>query len=283
MVLMTELVNVEQARAWDGDEGEHWTEYEKEYNSVGHRLDPYLFEAARISPTHRVLDVGCGCGLSTREAARRAHAGAALGLDLSGRMIERARERTRLEGPANVSFEQADAQVYSFERRGFDVAISRFGAMFFADPVAAFTNVGGALRPGGRLALLSWQQLRDNDWLTFIRAALAAGRNLPEPPVGAPGPFGLADSDAIRRILAAAGFIQVSIEPVREPMRMGDEVDDAYDFVRGLGITRGLLSELDDTARAAALDRLRSALVAHQTPDGVLFDSSAWLVTAHRS
>ncbi len=281
-MLITELVNVEQARAWDGDEGEHWTEHEEEYNSVGRSQDRYLLGAARISPGDRVLDVGCGCGLSTREAARRAHSGAALGLDLSGRMIERAWERSRLEGLANVSFEQADAQVYSFERRDFDVAISRFGAMFFADPVAAFTNIGGALRPGGRLALLSWQQLRDNEWLTFIRAALAAGRNLPEPPAGAPGPFGLADPDAIRRILSASSFTQVSIEPVREPMRLGNEANDAYGFVRGLGITRGLLSDLDDTARANALDRLRSALVAHQTTDGVLFHSSAWLVTARR-
>ncbi|MDQ1537507.1 MAG: hypothetical protein QOE58_1900, partial [Actinomycetota bacterium] len=113
MVLMRSA-NVEQARAWDGDEGEHWTDREEEYNALGSRLDRYLFEAARILADDRVLDVGCGCGLSTREAARKARAGVALGLDLSGRMIEKARERSHVDDLDNVTFEQADAQVYVF-------------------------------------------------------------------------------------------------------------------------------------------------------------------------
>src|SRR5438067_900610 len=102
-------------------------------------------------------------------------------------MIARARERSRAERITNTRFEQADVQVYQFAGQTFDLAISRVGAMFCADPVAAFCNIGGALRPGGRLALLSWQELRKNQWLLALRAALAAGRTLPEPPAGAPG------------------------------------------------------------------------------------------------
>lgn len=274
--------NPEQVSAWDGDEGEHWTDYEDEYNAVVHRLDGYLLDAAHILPGDRVLDIGCGCGLTTRLAAGRAPSGHGLGLDLSSRMIDRARERSRLEGPHNVAFEQADVQIHSFEGQVFDVAISRFGAMFFTDPVAAFTNIGSAMRSGGRLALLSWQGLRDNEWLTSIRGALAAGRNLPDPPAGAPGPFGLADPEAVRRILTAADFQDVIVEAVKEPLRLGTEAADAFGFVSGLGITRGLLNDLDDAARSSALETLGAVLAAHQTAEGVLLDSSSWLVTAHR-
>ncbi|MEP6762119.1 MAG: FAD-binding protein, partial [Sporichthyaceae bacterium] len=145
-----------------------------------------MFEAARILADDHVLAVGCGCGLNTR-GRWPGRSGVALGLDLSGRMIERARKRNRLEGPANVTCEHADAPVHPFEGRTFDLVISRFGAMFFADSAAAFANIGGAMRSGGRLALLSWQELRENEWLTAIRAALAAGRSLAEPPAGALG------------------------------------------------------------------------------------------------
>jgi SAM-dependent methyltransferase len=182
----------------------------------------------------------------------------------------------------NVTFEQADAQVYVFADRVFDVVISRFGSMFFADPVTAFANIGDAMRSKGRLVLLTWQELRHNEWLTAIRGALAAGRSLPEPPAGAPGPFGLADPDAVRRTLTAAGFDDVTLDPVKEPLRLGADAADAFGFVSGLGITRGLLNDLGDAARGSVLDMLLAVLAAHETAEGVLFNSSAWLVTARR-
>jgi SAM-dependent methyltransferase len=207
----------------------------------------------------------------------------ALGVDLSERMIARARERGHAEGLTNVRFEQADAQVYSFEAQAFDLAISRFGVMFFGDPVAAFRNIGRALRPGGRLALLTWQELSKNEWLLALRGALAMGRTLPEPPAGAPGPFGLADADAVRRILAEAGFEAIALEDLNEPVYLGADAADAYTFVGSLGITGGLLEELDKNTRAQALEALRSTLAAHATAEGVWFDSRAWLITAQRA
>jgi SAM-dependent methyltransferase len=197
-------------------------------------------------------------------------------------MIACARERARAEGLANVSFEQADAQVYPFEAQAFDLAISRFGAMFFADPVAAFRNIGRALRPDGRLALLAWQELKQNEWLMTIRQALAMGRALPEPPIGAPGPFGLADPAAVRRILAAAGFEDVALDDVDEPMYFGADADDAFGFAQTTGPVKGLLDGLDQPTTARALEALRATLAAHETADGVLFGSRAWLITARR-
>jgi SAM-dependent methyltransferase len=282
MSTTTDTANVEQASAWDGDEGDHWTDHEDSYNAAVRRYDPHLFEAARIAPDDHVLDIGCGCGLSTRDAARIAVSGLALGVDLSARMIERARQHSRAEALTNARFERADAQVHPFDRRASDVVISRFGAMFFADPVAAFVNIGGAVRSGGRLALLSWQALRENEWLVAIREALAAGRTLPEPPAGAPGPFGLADPDGARRLLADAGFEDIALEAVSERLYLGADAERAFGFVSGLGITRGLLNDLDTAARTSTLEALMTTLAAHETAEGVLFHSSAWVVTAHR-
>ena len=135
-----------------------------------------------------MLDVGCGTGQTTRDAARAASAGSALGVDLSSRMLDHARRRATEEGVTNVTFAQADAQIHPFEPGAYDVAISRTAAMFFGDHVAAFSNIGRALRSGGRLVLVTWQPLPGNEWIREISGALAAGRDLPAPPPDAPAP-----------------------------------------------------------------------------------------------
>lgn len=278
----TNAPNTQQTTAWDGDEGEHWTQHQEHYDAAARRYNSHLLGAAHISAGEAVLDIGCGCGASTREAARRAVWGAVLGVDLSGRMIARARELSRAEGIDNTRFEQADAQVHRFDSEAFDVAVSRFGAMFFDDPVAAFTNIGRALRPGARLALLSWQELVKNRWVLALREALTAGRTLPQPPTGTPGPFGLAESGAVRRILADAGFDEIAFDDVKEPLELGSNGADAFTFVRGMGMTRGLLDGLDESTTTRALEQLRTVLNAHDTGSGVLLDSCALLVTARR-
>ena len=151
------LANVEMAKAWDGDEGNDWTEYADRYEASGRYISPHLDLGALVASRSRVLDVGCGTGRLTLDAARLASSGLAVGVDLSSRMIAYAGDRARAEGAANVTFLQADAQVHPFEPAAFDVAISVFGGMFFKDPVAAFANVHRALTEGGRLALLAWR------------------------------------------------------------------------------------------------------------------------------
>ena len=184
------------------------------------------------------------------------------------------------EGLTNVRFEQADAQVHPFPDGAFDLAISVFGAMFFADPVAAFLNVRRSLGGQGRLALLAWRDLAVNEWITSIRAALAAGRTLPTPPPGAPGPFGFAERDHVERVLTDAGFADVEFVEVDESMRIGVDADDAFSFAGSFGITRGLINDLDEAGKAAALATLKHTLVDHETDDGVVFRGAAWLITA---
>ena len=227
-----------------------------------------------------MLDIGCGSGRTTREAARIARAGSALGVDISAPAIERARELARVQGAHNVTFECADAQVHAFPLERFDLAMSRFGTMFFDDPCAAFANIGRALRPGGRLVMMVWQAHDDNEWEVAIRRSLAGPDGAPAVPSAAPGPFSLADPPVVNRILEGAGFAGVTITDVREPMYFGPDVAAAFDWVCGYASTRDVIGRLDSAAAARALGRLRKMLAAHLSGDGVWFDSRAWIVTA---
>jgi SAM-dependent methyltransferase len=277
---VVDALNAEQAEAWNGPEGEDWAARPDRYDAVSRRYDAPLLAAARLGATDRVLDVGCGAGISTRAAAEVARH--ATGIDLSALLLAEARRRSEAAGLTNTTFLQGDAQVHPFDAGAYDVVISRFGVMFFGDPVAAFTNIARSLRPGGRMAVLSWQGLAQNEWLTVLRGALAAGRSLPDPPSSGPGPFGLAEPDRVRRILTAAGFDEVDLADVREPECLGADAEDAFDFVSKLGLTRGLLGGLDEATRQAALDTLRERMRDHATPDGVLVGAAAWLITAVR-
>ena len=278
---MLTIANVEMAKAWD-EEGARWAEHAERYEAAAEGQWRALADSGLIASADAVLDIGCGTGKSTREAARLAPSGSALGVALSARMLERARELAAAEDVSNVAFLQADAQVHPFEAGSFDTAISVFGAMFFADPVAAFANVARALRPGAGLGILAWRDLGRNEWVTAVRAALAMGRELPEPPPGAPGPFQLVEADLVRHVLADAGFASVDLVSVDEPMRLGADAADAFAFVRTMGIVKGLTQDLDEPTRQQALENLHTVLAAHEAEGGVLLRSSAWLVTARR-
>ncbi len=195
-------------------------------------------------------------------------------------MLAVARSRAAQQGLTNVRFERADAQVHTFDSAAVDLVVSVFGAMFFDEPVAAFGNFRGALAPDGRLAMLVWRELARNEWVFAVREALAAGRQLQEPPRDAPGPFSFADRDRVRQILEAAGFRDVSFQAVDEPVDLGRDLDAAYAFVRDLGVTHGLLQDLDEQTALTALDELKEALSRRATPEGVLLGASSWLVTA---
>lgn len=250
-----------------------------DFDSELRRHDAVLRRAAGVGRRDHVLDVGCGTGSTTRHAARAATGGTALGVDVAAPAIERARALARAEGLANVTFEVGDAQVHALPRARFDVAISRFGTMFFADPVAAFTNLARALRPGGRLVMAVWQAAERNEWDVVLRERLGT-RGSPAP--GA-DPFSLADPGTVTRTLHAAGFGSVAFVDVHEPVHYGDDVETALDWVRGFTCTREALAGLTPDGAALAVERVRAALADHLGDDGVRFDSRAWVVTARRA
>jgi SAM-dependent methyltransferase len=209
-----------------------------------------------------------------------APAGSALGVDISELAIERARELAEAQGVRNVAFEQADAQVHRFPRERFDLAVSRFGTMFFADPVAAFANIGRALCPDGRLVMMVWQAHDRNEWSVAVRRALEGSAAVAS---AGPDPFSLADPPVVTGILEDAGFADVTFADVREPMYFGPDVATALEWIRGFAWTREVLDRLDSDAGARALGRLRVMLTEHRGAKGVRFNSRAWIVTARRS
>ena len=280
--LTATIANAEMARAWDGDEGEYWAREWQHYDRSARAYQIYLDDAAAIESSYRVLDIGCGNGVSTRIAASAADRGSALGIDLSTLMLERARALAAAEGITNAIFVRGDAQVHPFESNAFDVAISRFGAMFFADRAAAMSNIASVIKRGGRMVLISWQELGKNEWLQEIRAALSGGRDLPAPPAGAPGPFGCADADGMRDVLESAGFEDITFESLELPIWAGKDGEDAFRFISSTGAVRGMLQGLDEPEAASALIALRETMSAHDTGDGVVFGSAAWLITATR-
>ncbi|MGH3993897.1 MAG: class I SAM-dependent methyltransferase [Pseudonocardiaceae bacterium] len=251
-----------------------------DYDAELRRHNERFRAAADVRPHDRVLDIGCGTGQSTREAARTAVAGSALGVDISARMLDHARRLSDEEGLRNVAYLQADAQVHRFPRAHFDVCISRFGTMFFTDPVAAFTNIARALRPTARLVLLVWQNRERNEWSTEIHRALAGTAAPPPLPAAGQDPFSLADPSTTEGILAASGFGEICFADVHEPVYYGPDSATAYHTVLRLREPQDLLSTMDIEAADYARQRLRATHAAHDTGDGVYFDSRAWIITA---
>jgi SAM-dependent methyltransferase len=272
----------EQFEMWNGDEGRNWVTYQDAHDQMVGALTPHLLQAAAIAESDRVLDVGCGCGETTRLAAVRAASGRVLGVDLSAPMLEAASNKARRAGLGErVDFVQADAQTYPFEGASFDVLLSRFGVMFFADATTAFANLARAIRPGGRLAFLCWQAPLKNEWIATAGAALAT--YVPLPDLGGDngaGPFSLADPDRVRALLVSAGFSSIGIEPVLEPVVLGRTVNDAVGYVEDLGVVRSMMAGVNaDTVRHAMV-ALADALNPFVGPTGVCLGSAAWLVTA---
>jgi ubiquinone/menaquinone biosynthesis C-methylase UbiE len=252
------------------------------YDAELRRHNQILRQTCGVQLHDRVLDIGCGTGQTTRQAARAAQAGSALGVDISAPAIERARELAETEGLSNVFFEHADAQVHRFSQQRFDLAISRFGTMFFDDPAAAFANIRRALRPAGRLVMMVWQSQERNEWDIAIRQSLAG----PHGPVAAASAgadaFSLADPPTVKQILGAAGLTDITFTDVHEPVYYGPDVAAALDWVRGFTCTSQILRRLEPAAASRAVGRLRETLSAHLSDDGVWFSSRAWIITARR-
>ncbi|RJK94779.1 class I SAM-dependent methyltransferase [Vallicoccus soli] len=271
--------NRAQERTWDGDEGDYWARHADRFDrSVAGYHDGFL-AAAGVRPGDRVLDVGCGAGRTTLDAARAAGEGGAVGVDLSSRLLEVARRRARAEGVTGARFVRADAQVHPFAPEAHDLVVSRTGAMFFADPVAAFAGLARTTRPGGRLVLLVWRAAAENAWITQVAGALS-GVAAPPTAGTAPGPFSLADPRHVEAVLTAAGWSGVALEPRDAPLWFGEDAEDALRFL--LGLFGWQLDGRPAADREAAVDRLRASLVRHEGPRGVRYASAAWLCTARR-
>lgn len=275
--------NEQQQRAWNGDDGIFWAENADRFENNIADFQAALLAAADVRHTDHVLDVGCGTGGSSRDAARLSPSGRVLGVDLSRPMIRRAEELAAAAGLDNLEFLVADAQVHDFPSASFDLVMSRMAVMFFADPAAGLANLARALRADGRLAVMTWQAPMANEWISVLFAAVTT--ELPDagpPPPGAPGPFAFADFDRVSAMLKTAGLRDIAVAPVTKPMLFGSDVDDALAFVTGFGAPKYALTQLDPDAGNRLRNRLRSDLELRAGPAGVTMDAAAWIYTARR-
>lgn len=270
--------NAGQLRDWDGEHGAYWAEHAETYEASVARYQPALLAAVDARPGERVLDVGCGSGQLALDVVGGTPGVTAVGVDLSSAQLEVARARA---GDLPVEFLQADAQVHDFGEAAYDVVASRTGTMFFSDPARAFENLARATRPGGRLALLVWRGIEENEWLREFMGAVGRVLPLAAPPADAPGPFAQSDPDRVRGVLEGAGWEGVALTAHDEPLWFGPDPDRATTFI--VGQMAWLFARLDADGRRRAEANLHDVMAAHQDADGVRLASGAWLVTARRA
>lgn len=274
------MANEVQIENWDGEGGESWVRDADRYDRMNSRFGERIVAAVAASVGERVLDVGCGNGALSLALAR---GGAAVtGVDISGPMLAEAGRRASAEG-LSIEFVKADAQVHDFEPGVFDAAVSRFGVMFFDDPVAAFSNIGAGVRSGGRIAFSCWQELFKNEWLMVPAAAALA--HVPMPQLGAPGepgPFALADPDRVRSVLGDAGWVDVALEEMAQPMAIGTSVEDTVGFFQQTELASTLFKDVEPEVAERAWSAIADALRPYEGGEGVVLQGVAWLVTARR-
>jgi SAM-dependent methyltransferase len=279
-------VNAEAIEAWDGPLYDRFVRF-RDIVTTG--LGAHGEQALRLvapRPGQRVLDVGCGFGDTTqRIAGLVGPGGEALGVDAAPRFVETARQEAADAGVANARFAVLDVQTTPIEGR-FDLAFSRFGTMFFANPVAALRNVRAALEPGSPLVMVVWRRRVDNPWLhraqTIVEGIVARPEEYDEPTCG-PGPFSMADADTTSEIVVIAGFEDVALHRCDLPILIGRDVEEAIEFVMALGPAGEILRLAGQRAAHRHGDvraALRDGLSELATPDGVMAAASTWIVTA---
>jgi SAM-dependent methyltransferase len=274
--------NAAQAEYWNQIAGRRWTDRQEEQDLVLRPISDRLIAAADAKPGQRVIDVGCGCGATTIDfAARVMPGGEVLGLDISEPMLARARERAPSTLPAR--FVLADATVYDFEPAWADLAVSRFGVMFFADPARSFANLRKGMKSGGRLAFACWREARQNPFFVVpLREAKKHAPPLPETNPDDPGPFAFADDALVRRVLTEAGFADIVVTPqdLDLDIAIGRGLDAAVAGALSIGPTSRILDGQPEAVRAAAAADIRKALSERAKGDRVPLGAAIWIVTA---
>ena len=280
--LTAEGANAAQIEYWNGPAGDSWAKSAKTQDIMIGDMGLAAMDACDLHPGHAVLDIGCGSGSTTLEIARRVGAGGrAVGIDISTPMLAVATERARDEGISNISFENRDVAEYEFEPAVFERVFSRFGVMFFADPVAAFANIKTAVKPGGRLAFVCWKTRTENEWMEIpFNAALRHVQAPPPPQPGEPGPTSFADPERVRRILSESGFERIGIELLELPISLGKDIASAVNRLVQLGPAGRLLRDASDETKAAVAAELTEVMAPFEADGAVRLGGRAWIVSA---
>jgi SAM-dependent methyltransferase len=277
-MIVTRNIAEEQSQLWNGPGAEAWVESQRSLDRMFRPFEDLLVTAVAAAPARRVLDVGCGTGATTIAVSRLLDAeGQALGIDISAPMIEVARRRARDSGSL-AEFVVADAQSHGFEPGAFDVIVSRFGVMFFADPVRAFGNLRRAAAPGARLRCIAFRGAEENPFMTTAeRAAAPLLPNLPPRQAG-PGQFAFADADHVRGILERGGWAEIDIEPLDVVCTFPE--NELMPYLKRLGPVGMALRDADEATRVSIVTALRSAFDGYVHGNEVCFTAACWMLKA---
>jgi SAM-dependent methyltransferase len=274
--------NDEQAMLWNGSGGRAWVDAQNVLDQMFAPLEDLLVEAVITAPVRRVLDVGCGTGSTSLAIARLfGPRGRCVGIDISSPMIASAQARAEKEG-RSASFIQADAQIYPFEPASFDAIISRFGVMFFDDPVSAFANLRRAAAHDALLQFVAWRGAAENPFMTTAeRAAAPLLPNMPVRQPDAPGQFAFADPRRVRHILQESGWVEIDIRAINVSCALPESA--LMGYLARLGPVGRLLHEADEQTRAEVIDTVRAAFDSYVCGCEVRYNAACWMVGARSS
>ena len=283
------IKNATQIEFWNGETGQNWVSHDALMEAMLQPLGEAVMDSLSLKPGEHVLDIGCGCGHTSLSLADRVGAeGSVTGIDISAPMLAVASQLAAEHnaGHKSVQFLEADAQTHRFTPEVYDAAFSRFGVMFFEDPVAAFTNIRASLRPSGRLAFCCWQPRAVNPFMTV--PAMAALELLPAPPEippRTPGPFAFEEADYVAEILTEAGFEHVAVTPLRQPLTFGRgmSLEDIVERLVEIGPIAQMVREAPEDLQQPVRDKVVDAVAPfYQAGSGMTLEGQFWLVTAKR-
>ena len=266
---------------WNGAMGHAWVSQQAVIRDVFTSVTGVSLGAASARPGEHVVDIGCGTGDTLLEFAKVVGpSGAVLGVDVSAPMLGFAEHRAAAAGYSNVTCALADATTYPFEPRWADLVYSRFGCMFFEEPVRAFTNIRSGMKPGGRLLLACFRRMPESPW---FRVPMEAARPHlpPQPPAdpSASGMFSFAREERVRGILSEAGFREIAVTATDVPIH-GKDVSQSMAFLTQAGPLPAILEKGSEAQRTRATEAVRDALAANIGPDGRGLHVGLWLVSA---
>jgi SAM-dependent methyltransferase len=277
--------NADQIAYWNGPGGQRWASRQQAQDILLAPVADVLIDRARPRAGERVIDIGCGSGATTIALAQKVgRSGHTLGVDISGPMLQRARQSA--PKGSSIDFVLADATIYPFPPASFDLLASRFGVMFFADPAKSFANIRKALRPSGRLAFACWREPRENPWMMApLQAVYKHVPKLPQQDPEDPGPFAFASEARVHRILGEAGFSGIAMEPcpLSLDIAIGRGLEAAVQSALEIGPANRALEGQPAELRAAAIHSIRETLAPFVKGDAVPLAASIWIVTARAS
>jgi len=279
------IYNATQIEFWNGETAHNWVTHDALMEAMLQPLGETVIESLAPQPEEHVLDIGCGCGHTSLSLAQRVGAkGSVTGIDISAPMLAVASQLAAEH--SSIQFVEADAQTHAFEPERYDVVFSRFGVMFFEDPVAAFANIRSALNPSGRLAFCCWQPRAVNPFMTV--PAVAALELLPAPPEmppRTPGPFAFEEADYVTDVLTSAGFGNVAVTPLKQPLTFGRglSLTDIVERLVQIGPIAQMVREAPEELQQPVRDKVVDAVAPFYSEDtGMTLDGQFWQVTAGR-